>query len=91
LTYNIYAFTSEKPLSLVERNFCLAISRVLSNASILIDKKLFTGSVALETNPDFFMGCRMIVSGGFEFICNLNGYYAELSNENCCCVEGDMF
>jgi hypothetical protein len=34
-TYNLYAFTPEKPLSLVERNFYLAISRAFASASTL--------------------------------------------------------
>jgi hypothetical protein len=34
-TYNMYAFTPEKPLSLVGQNFYLAISRAFASASIV--------------------------------------------------------
>jgi hypothetical protein len=34
-TYNMYAFTPEKPLSLVGRSFCLAISRAFASVSFI--------------------------------------------------------
>jgi len=35
LTYSMYAFVLEKPLRLVERNFCLAIGFIFVSASML--------------------------------------------------------
>jgi hypothetical protein len=55
-TYNLYAFTPEKPLSLVGRNFCLAISRAFASAPkkiVVSDSSPMRGSSgALLVGPE---------------------------------------